>query len=313
MRTVTRSSGILATLLAMALVAAAQVRLTLAPYAVETAASPFAPAWWRSAVAVAALAAAGMAICRAAVKAGMFRGFCTLPIPIFAIVACGITAAPDPLSSSLATLCIAIGTMMFIRNILDEQTDAVLLGALLFGGAALLYPPASIFILMLPAMLVICPLSPRLLALAAVGWLLPVAVASYVNWYAGAGIADVVMAMAERFTRSHEVALPSHIPFVGALMVLLAVVLLAVGLVRRYAERNSMLVRTRKVTQFVLLLLLFSAVLLAIPSRSAAALQIAAIPVSILVAYALEGLPLSLSNTLYRLLVLLAILHLFVA
>ncbi len=303
----------MATLLLLVLAVAAHVRLTIAPYAVETAECPYPPAWWESAISVLALAASAIATCRAAVTAGIFRGFCTLPIPVFCIIACGIVLPPDVFNSSLATLCISLGTMFFVRNILDERTDDVLLGSLLFGAAMLFYAPAAIFVLMLPVMFFICPLSPRLLAVALFGWLFPLLAVSYVSWWCGNGVYDVAAALYTDAMRGIDTPAVRQIPVVGTLLALELVLLLLAGIARRFTERTAMLIRTRKVTQFVLLLLTFAAAMCALPHRSPASLQILAAPASIFIAFALDGIAPKISNLIYRLLVLLAVLHLFIS
>ncbi len=313
MRSFTRQSGFLATLLLVALTTAAHLRLAVAPLAVEVADFPYLPVWWEVVVAVVAYSAAGMAVCRTAVKSGIFRTFCALPLPLFGIVACGIAVAPNAMNTALTTLCIALGTMMFTRDILDERTEAVLLGALFFGVAALLSPQTAIFILMLPAMFVICPLSPRLLAVAVASWLLPLFAVSYVRWYCGGGFTDVAVAMAERIATTHLTLSIGQTPPLGALIALAVAVLVLFSLGRRYALRTSMLMRTRKATQFAMLVLLFSLAMFALPSRSVAMLPTVAIPASMLAAYGLDGMPTKVANAIYRTLLLLAVAHLFVA
>ena len=86
----------------MLIAVGAYVRLSLNPMPIELAETSFLPRWMEIVAAVFALMATSIVVERVSVKMGALRGFTSLPMPIYMIVACGIFATPNALIASVA-------------------------------------------------------------------------------------------------------------------------------------------------------------------------------------------------------------------
>lgn len=314
---ITRQSGILATLLLLLTVAAEQIRMMSAtPHAMEVAGCVYRSSWGRSAATAIALLAAGILVGRTATKSGIFRNFCTLPIPIFGIAACGMFVSPDMYVSSAAAVCVAGGLSMFIRTLSrPEEKDPVFFGSMLFGIALLLYPPCVVFAALLPFMALISFQSWRKIVIAAIGYALPFAAVSYIGWYAGGGIFDRAESIAEWFEPLRDISWHSSVsegfPAVTTAIAAIIVSLLLAGAVMRRIDRGTTLVKAEKSANIVSAVLILSVAAFAVPRCTVAILPVAAVPTAILAAAALDRIKTETSTVIYWILLLLTAVRLF--
>lgn len=311
---ITRQSGILATSLLLLTVTAEHLRMMSAkPYAAEVVGCMSSPSWGRAVAAIAALLVAGILVGRTATKSGIFRNFCTLPIPIFGIVACGIFVTPDMFMSSMAAVCVAGGLSQFIRTLSrPDEKDSVFFGSMLFGIALLLYPPCVVFAALLPFMALISFQSWRKILIAAVGYALPFAAVSYTEWYAGGGILDRAESVAEWFEPFRHVSyIHGEFPFTATAIGAIIAALLVAGAVMRRIDRGTTLVKADKSAHVVTAVLLLSAAAYAVPRCTAAILPVVAVPAAILAAAALDRIKAETSTVIYWILLLLTTVHLF--
>ncbi len=314
---ITRQSGILAASLLLLTVVAEHLRMmTAMPCAAEAFGCMSSPSWGRAAAATAALLVAGILVGRTATKSGIFRNFCTLPIPIFGIVACGIFVTPDMFLTSIAAVCVAGGLSSFIRTLSHpDEKDSVFFGSMLFGIALLLYPPCIVFVALLPFMALISFQSWRKILISAIGWALPFAAASYVGWYAGGGILDRAETVAEWFEPFDRMPVHRYVqsgfPVVATIMAAIVAALLVAGAVLRRIDRGTTLVKANKSAHVITAVLLLSVAAYAVPRCTAAILPVVAVPTAILAAAALDRIKAETSTVIYWILLLLTAAHLF--
>ena len=315
---ITRQSGMLATLLLLLTAAAEYLRMMLAtPHAMEVAGCVASASWIWSACTVILLAVTGVIVGRTATQSGIFRNFCTLPIPIFGIVACGIFVSPDMYASSVAALCVAVGLSLFIRTLSrPDEKDSVFFGSMLFGIALLLYPPCIVFAALLPFMALISFQSWRKIIIAAIGYLLPFAAVSYIGWYFGGGIGDTADAIAEwfepfRYATAHyhmHERFPVMATAVGAAIALLIIA----GSILRRMDSGNTLVKVEKSTHIISAVLVLAAAAFAIPRCTVAILPVVAVPAAILAAATLDRIKVVTSTVIYWIILLLTAVHLFI-
>lgn len=302
----------MALLLSLLIAVGAYVRLTLNPMPIELAESAFLPRWAECIASVLLLVATSLVVGRISVKMGAFRGFTALPIPIYAIVACGIVATPNALTASVAAFVSALGVMLILRaydNFGDK--NSVFFAGLMFGLSAIVYPPCVVYLLLLIVAVVQSPLNWRQSVVGLVGWLLPIFTASYCSWYAGNDFKDVAWALYDSLAISENSFPLTPFPIVAAIQTALLAMLFLYGVVQIVANRYTMLVKARKAMTFEMLAFATLMGSLLIPACGITILPSLAIPVATILAFAFEKLPSPISNFLYWGVLLATFLHLF--
>ena len=198
-------SSLISLMLAMLIAVGAYVRLSLNPMPIELAETAFLPRWIEVAAAIFMLLATSIVVERISVKMGALRGFSSLPIPIYMIVACGIFATPNALTASVASFLSAMGVMLLLHayNHFGSK-NSVFFAGLLLGATSIIYPPSVVFVLLLVVAVVQSPLNWRQSVVGFTGWLMPILAASYCYWYAGNDFKDVVESLYASLARTEN-------------------------------------------------------------------------------------------------------------
>ena len=314
---ITRQSGLLATSLLLLTVVAEHLRMMSAtPHAMEVVGSVSSPSWGKSAATTIILVITGILVGRTATKSGIFRNFCTLPIPIFGVAACGMFVSPDMFATSAAAMCAAGGLSLFIRTLSrPNDKSPVFFGAMLFGITVLLYPPCIVFAALLPFMALVSFQSWRKIVIAAVGYLLPVAAASYIGWYAGEGIRDGAYSIAEWFVPFGYAPVHSPVgegfPIMAAAMAAILLSLAVAEIILRRIDKGTTLVKADKSAQIVSAVMILAVAAFAVPRCTVAIMPVIAVPTAILAGAALDRIKTETSTVIYWILLSLTAIHLF--
>lgn len=309
----TRHSSIFATLFLVGVVVVSVIRFVNAPFAIELADYGYLPAWWEVAIAALLFVVTGLIVGRTTVKIGAFTSFCTLPIALFAIVACGIYLSPHLLLSAVVALITALGVLFMLR-VQNEfgNRESLFWASLSFSTAAMLYPPLAVMVLMLPIAILHLSLNLRQSVVAVVGWLLPFATYSYIVWYAGGNIDDVALHLWSEITTPRALIPLASPPYVATAIVAILLLLLAVGIVLLRGMRYTMQVGPRRLMQFEVIMSVVLVASLALPGSTVATLPVIAVPLVVVVAYALDNIGTRIGSLLYWLLLLATAIHLFI-
>ena len=311
---VTSQSSLLAILLLLLTIAACFVRQHFAPYAAEIAESEFMPHWGEALLASLLFATSGIVIGRTATKMGAFNGFCTLPISLYGLIACGIFLAPRALTAASASCLTAIGSMLLLRSLNRfGDKNSVFFAAMLFGVATIVYAPCAVLIILLGVAMVLFPLNVRQSIIAVCGWLIPIFAASYVTWYAGGEFGCVVTNIIDTFISIDPHPALQPFPVMATIIagVIIIVVITAIMLFR--ANRYSVLVRVRKAMQFNEWLFVILLATTVFTGNVVMMLPVLALPAAVLTAFAFDKMSSRATALLYWLLWACFIAHLFVA
>ena len=314
---ITRQSGLLATSLLLLTVVAEHLRMMSAtPHAMEVVGSVSSPSWGKSAATTIILVITGILVGRTATKSGIFRNFCTLPIPIFGVAACGMFVSPDMFATSAAAMCAAGGLSLFIRTLSrPNDKSPVFFGSMLFGITVLLYPPCIVFAALLPFMALVSFQSWRKIVIAAVGYLLPFATASYIGWYAGGGILDGAYSIAEWFAPFGYTSVHSSVregfPIMAAAMAAILLSLAVAEIILRRIDKGTTLVKADKSAQIVSAVMVLAVAAFAVPRCTVAIMPVIAVPTAILAGAALDRIKTETSTVIYWILLSLTAIHLF--
>lgn len=312
---ITRKSALMAILLLVVILVAAALRSRLAPFAVELANSEYSERVVSLVVSMIILFAAGIVEGKMLPRSGLSKGYCTLPIPIYGILACGLFVAPNIMITAIASFSFAMAIYLLLRSLHHAgEKDSVFFAAMLLGGMVLLYPPCVVLAGVIPIAIFTLALSPRQMLLMAVGYLLPIFGASYIMWYLGGEFLDLSKNIAQALMLSRMDAI-AQIPYAAILIVVAVVAMLLWGAVYAIARPDKMflLTRVRRSLYLFVWVTLLSATILLFPSCDLSAAAIIAVPLTILLCFVLNLLPNNHATIAYWVLLGLFVLHLFVA
>lgn len=305
---VTRNSSLSALLLLITIIVASLLRHDARPFATELSAGAGLTPWGMAIAAIAILATAFIAN-RTASSTGIFKEYCTLPLPLYGLVACGIFITADLPIVAITALCVAMSLLLLTRNLTAAaDKDSVFFGSMLLGVTALLYPPCIVLVVAIPLSIVLFTLSFRQVVIAIAGWLLPPLMALYAAWYG-----DTV----DEFVAQYEALLVERpmttIPW-GAIAIAAAILVILLGgiFASTAARRQFMIIRTRRATQFFTLMFIGATLPIALPSHPIAMLTIVAVPASLVISMALARMSNTAGAILYWLLLAATLAHLFV-
>ena len=114
---ITRKSALMAILLLVVILVAAALRSRLAPFAVELANSEYSERVVSLVVSMIILFAAGIVEGKMLPRSGLSKGYCTLPIPIYGILACGLFVAPNIMITAIASFSFAMAIYLLLRSL----------------------------------------------------------------------------------------------------------------------------------------------------------------------------------------------------
>ena len=310
----TRKSASAAILLLVIVLIASAVRSHLAPFGVEVADSPYRGRVLSLVFAVVLFLFGGFVEGKMLVRSGLNRGYCTLPIPLYGLLACGIFVAPDVLSSAVASVCFAMSLHLFLRSLHSAgEKDSVFFASMLLGAVVLFYPPAIILAGVLVLMIFALSLSLRQALVLVVGYLLPLLTASYVMWYKGDSLWQFWTNLKEALV-APQVGAIEGIPYVALAMIVVVAAILIWGVAYSLFRPHKMflLARVRRALHIFIGVFVISLLMLLLPSCNLTLLPIVAVPTAILLSLALDILPNNHSAIAYWVLLALSALHLFI-
>ena len=312
---ITRKSASLALLLLVAILVASIVRYALSPFEVEVADCTYRERFVSLVLAAILIIYGGAIEGKMLVRAGLNKGYCTLPLPLYGLLSCGIFFAPDALATASVSVCFALALYMLLRSLHSAgEKDSVFFVAILLGVTVLIEPSCIVLAGVLPLSIFILSLSLRQVLLLVVGYLLPFATASYIMWYGGGEFWDLGRNLVETLSRESLTGV-EEVPYLGLAMVLYVAVMLVWGVVYMAVRPDKMflLSRVRRALSLFVLVLFLTLSMLFLPATDLSIFAIVAVPATILLSMVMCLLPANHATIAYWVLLLLFVLHLFVA
>lgn len=168
----------------------------------------------------------GMCIGRIAIRYNLYTIGTCLPIPLYAIAACGISIGENYLTGFAASMLLALAAKNYCRAFCNGYGfDAIFRASLYLGLLPVVYAPGTPLLLILPLAVLIFRRTFREAVVALTGLLLPIAAACYVSWGAGGDFTGPLVALGESMTAGLPLRIFTELPF-PALMMLGAFALL---------------------------------------------------------------------------------------
>lgn len=312
---ITRKSAFAAILLLVVILVATALRSHFSPFEVELCDSPYVERPLVLVVAMFIALCTGIVMGKMFPRSGLNKGFCTLPVPLYGVLAYGIFVAPNTLMTAAASFCFAFALFLLLRSLhVAEEKNPIFFASILLGSMVLFVPTTILFVVAIPLLFFMLALSLRQLLLMVAGYTLPLLAASYVMWYRGDSILDFGRNLLA-YLVVPQMDNISTIPYVAVAMLLLVVILLLWGVIYYIVrpDKMFMLARVRHAFYLFLSILLLSLSIVFIPAWNLSLFPIVAVPMTILLSLVLNLLPNNHSTIAYWVLLLLLSIHLFIA
>lgn len=311
---ITRKSGFLATVLATIVVVASLVRASYTPYSIEVAEFPYSERVISKVIAAFFILAGSIMTGRLFVRTGLSKNYCTLPIPIYTILACGIALSPHTLSSAVVAMLFALALLLITTAVeQDNDINQLFIGATLLGTLPLISPQCILLVAIILVGGILFTLSFKAVVAMVIGWVLPLFAASYIMWYRGDNFFALGESMWQAISQNHagEVA---RLPYGAIPLVATILVIVIGGFAYLLHKRNEVLlmVRVRRQLRFFATITIIALAMFLLPNYSITPLVVVAAPLAILMGFILSATPTNSSTISYWVLLATTILHLFV-
>ena len=163
----------------------------------------------------------GMCTGRIAIRYNLYGVSTCLPIPLYAVVACGIVSGGNYLTAFAASTLLALAAKNYCRSYCNGYGfDAIFRASLYLGLLPLVYAPATPLVLILPLAILLFRRTFREVVVAAAGLILPVLTACYVSWGAGEEFTAPVTALADAVVSGVPLWIFTALPLPSLVMLL---------------------------------------------------------------------------------------------
>lgn len=312
--------------LMLLLVTAAFVRFAVAPYSDELivggAALP--GLWvdafqsrfpvWGTLISAVIVAVISITLGRLTSAFGLYQARTTISIPLYVVVACGIFIASDSLAVTLS----AYFAMLMVRYLCGGYVRGTDLNYAFYAGicaalAPMFYAPAVSLVLLLPVAILMFGLSWREIVVMIAGLAIPLVVICYGNWFCGGTFSAPAIDLYDAVIRSNDYTLWGSESVVALAMMGFSLFVVFCGILSFAGDKRSVGVRPRTILAFHIVTFVVACATFALPSATAGVLMLVALPASVLMPEVLVRLRDGMSNLIIIFLVLLMILHIFIA
>lgn len=250
---------------------------------------------------------AGLSVGRYAAKYSIYPAYTLMAIPILGVMATAVMTSGDFLVSAATLLLMLYGTKYLHRCVMRTKTFGdISLAMLCFGAMPLVFAPAAILWAALPFLVLIVRNSWRDWLVSLISLMFPIVAMCYWAWCAGDGFlapAEVILSSITTDSEFHlfSVINPASILLLG---VIILMVLCSVSLV--ISDRYSLKVNSRAMMRMNGFIMAVCLALFFLPSSTATSFAVIAVPVSMLVPLMFVRMGVGFTETLYRLMLILA-------
>lgn len=310
-----RKSAVMAMILLAVIVVTALCRRVFAPFQMEGADSVEGVTLLNVIISGAILFGCAVINGKSHMRSGLTNGYSALSMPIFGILSCGIFVASDTLTAAITSLCLAVAVFLLLRSLRSsEEKDSIFFAAMLLGVMVLLYPPAAVFVVMLPLLVFILVLSVKQIVMLVVAYFMPFLAASYVKWYMGYDLLSVAEGIYTSL-KTYQMGAITQLPYLAIAIASVVLIILIWGGVHSIFRGNKMIrmARDRRAMHLFIWMTVIALTMFAIPGWDLTAFAVVAVPLSVLLAFVLGLLPETPSTIAYWVLILLFAVHLFMA
>lgn len=227
---------------------------------------------------------AGMCTGRISIRYNLYTVGTCLPIPLYAIVACGIATGGNYLAGFAASMLLALATKNYCRAFCNGYGfDAIFRASLYLGLMPLIYAPALPLLLLLPLAVLLFRRTFREVVVATAGLLLPVFTACYVSWGSGAEFTAPLITVGQSAIEGMPLQLFLDIPLPALVMAGGIVLLDLTALFFFLADIYAAGTKPRFILFYNIGILVLALTLLCSPAATPEAFALLAVPSAILI------------------------------
>lgn len=265
----------------------------------------FQSAWpgWSKLLVLLAILFSGMTLGRMTVRYNLYSVGTCLPIPLFAIVACGIGTGAAPLPGFTVALLGTLAVKNFSRAFRNGYGfDALFRGALYLGVLILTTPAALPSVLLLPLALLLFGRTSREAVVAGAGLLLAPLLFCYVNWGLGGDFCAPLTTIGERLLTGTPLGFIRSLPPLRQGLAGFILVLNLAAILRFLADIYAAGTKQRFMLFFHIGSLALALAALCGPAASAVDAALPAIPSTLLIPFLLIRIRTPFATAIYLLL-----------
>lgn len=245
---------------------------------------------------------------RYGVKYSLYPAYTLMAIPLFGIVAAGVMVSRDYLLTSAVAMCGLFAVKYLHRCIMRSGRYGDLSIAMLWIGVMpLLFAPAALMAYaVMPFLVLVARPSWRDWTVAVASLLMPLAAVAYVGWLGGGEFLAPVVAIYGAFMAPSGFEFFASTNPAGILLIGVLIVMTVCSASLVVSDRYSLKVKARAAMRFNALLLIACAGMFFVPSCTATAFVLAALPAAILLPLMFVRMGVGFTETTYRLALFLA-------
>lgn len=239
---------------------------------------------WSLSVAGFMLLFTGMCTGRIAVRYNLYTVGTCLPIPLYAILACGILASGNYLAGTAASMLLALATKNYCRAFCNGYGfDAIFRASLYLGLLPLVYSPALPLLLLLPLAVLLFRRTLREVVVAAAGLLLPILTTCYIGWGMGNEFTAPLLDLGQTVIAGIPLRLLTELPVPGLVMLGGIVLLDLTAIFFFLADLYAAGTKPRFILFFNIGVLVLTLAVLCSPAASPEAFALFAVPSALLI------------------------------
>ncbi|WP_295938399.1 hypothetical protein [uncultured Alistipes sp.] len=226
----------------------------------------------------------GMCIGRIGIRYNLYTVSSCLPIPLYAVIACGIFIGEYYLMAFTASMLFALAIKNYCRSFCSGYGfDASFRASFYLGLLPLVYAPSMPLVLIMPLALLLFQRTLREVVVSTAGLLLPVLTACYVSWGMGNGFTEPLFALYNATIAGSPLQLFSNIPM-PSLAMLAGVVLLSLTAVFFFlTDFYAAGTKSRFILIFIIGVLTLTLALLFCPAATPEVFSLLAVPAATLI------------------------------
>lgn len=225
----------------------------------------------------------GMCTGRIAIRYNLYGVSTCLPIPLYAVIACGIFSGGNYLTAFAASMLLALATKNYCRSYCNGYGfDAIFRASLYLGLLPLVYAPATPLALILPLAILLFRRTFREVVVAVAGLILPILAACYVSWGAGEEFTAPVATLADTLVSGVPLWIFRGLPLPSLVMLCVIAALALTALFFFLADIYAAGTKPRFILIFNIGILAMVFALLCTPSVTPEVFTLAAVPAALL-------------------------------
>ena len=245
----------------------------------------------------------GMCTGRIAIRYNLYGVSTCLPIPLYAVVACGIFSGGNYLTAFAASMLLALAAKNYCRSYCNGfGFDAIFRASLYIGLLPLVATAAAPLLILLPLAVMLFRRTLREVAVAVAGLLLPALTLCYVNWAAGGEFLAPVAEPGSAFIAGTPLSLFLSTPVQNLVLPGAVFLLDLTALLFFLSDIYALGTKPRLIFIFNISALLLTAAALCGPAATPATVALAAVPSAVLLPFMFVRIHRAIALPLYLLL-----------